>query len=87
MFTQTSEKEMTSCLVCGFLLRVGRVCKGYDKPLSGKNFPLEGPIWGVLQDTKMGEVIVLSTPPLIPKQRGGKKRKDSQHLLKKQAFT
>jgi len=51
MFTQTSEKEMTSCLVCGFLLRVGRVCKGYDKPLSGKNFPLEGPIWGVLQDT------------------------------------
>lgn len=69
MFTQASEKEMTSCLVCGFLPRVGRVCKGYDKRLSGKNLPPEVPMWGVLQDTKTGEVIVLSTPPPIPKQR------------------
>lgn len=76
---------MTSCLMCGFLLWVGRVCKGYDKPLSGKNFPSKGPSWGVLQDTKTGKVIVLSTPPPIPKQRI--KRKDSRHLLKKQPFT
>ena len=75
---------MTSCLVCGFLLRVGRVCKGYDKPLSGKSFPSEVPIWGVLLDTKMGEVIVLGTPPPIPKQRI--KRNGSQQLLKKQPF-
>lgn len=66
MFTQASEKERTSCLMCGFLLRVGRACRGYDKPLSGKNLPSEVPMWGVLQDTKMGEVIVLSTLPPIP---------------------
>lgn len=80
-----SEKDITFCPVCGSLLRTGRVCKGYDKPLSSKNFPSEGPIWGVPQDTKMGKVIVPSTPPYVPEQR--MKRKDSQHLLEKQPFT
>lgn len=85
MFPPVSGKEIASCSACGFLLQIGRVCKVDYKPLSSKNFLSEGPIWDVLQDTKMSEVTVPSTPPHVAKQR--MKRKDSQHLLKKQPFT
>lgn len=71
MFTPMSEKDITFCPVCGSLLRTGRVCKGYDKPLSSKNFPSEGLIWGFPQDTKMGKVIVPSTPPYVPRMSPG----------------
>ncbi|XP_014402105.1 PREDICTED: major facilitator superfamily domain-containing protein 2B [Myotis brandtii] len=40
-----SEKEATSCFVYGSLLWAERVCKGYDKLLSGKTFPSKGPVW------------------------------------------
>lgn len=61
-----SEKETTSCLMCGFLLCVRRVCRVFDKPLSGKTFLSKKLIWGIWEDTKMGEGIVLLHSPSFP---------------------
>lgn len=75
-----SEKEATSCFVYGFLLWAERVCKGYDKLLSGKTFPSKGPIWVSCKIPKWVKP-VFSTPPPIPKQR--RRKKNSQHLSEK----
>lgn len=78
-----SVKETTSCFVCGFLLCVGRVCKGYDKLLSGKTFPSKESLWVSGKIPKWVKPYPVHSPTHPPAQM----RKKTQRLSEKGHLT